>query len=463
MLLLGEYDFLFRRNDYPSKGPSKGDAEMPVTAIVGANWGDEGKGKMTDYLAEGSDMVVRFQGGNNAGHTVINDYGKFALHLLPSGVFYPHVVNVLGPGVAVNIPAFSNELDHLVCRGVPKPSVRVSDRAQVVLPYHLLLDEYEEERLRHQKFGSTKSGIAPFYSDKYLKVGVQISDLFDEDRLRDRVQRALTVKNLLFEQLYSKPTLSVDDIIPVLLKDGARIKPYVCDTLSLLHNTLEEQKSILVEGQLGALRDPDHGIYPYPTSSSPLAGFAAVGAGVPPYSITRVVAVAKAYSSCVGAGPFVTEIFGSEANELRERGGDAGEYGATTGRPRRMGWFDAVATHYGCRVQGATEVALTLLDVLGYLDEIPICVAYKIDGETTQEFPVPAKLDEAKPIYEKLPGWKRDISSIRSFQDLPQNAKAYVERVEALVGIPVRMISVGPRREAVIDRCSKKVSQRLQK
>ncbi len=424
---------------------------MPVSAIVGANWGDEGKGKMTDVLARHSDFVIRFQGGNNAGHTIINNYGKFALHLLPSGVFYPHTTNILGPGVALNIPAFLRELDDLIARGVPKPSLYISERAQVVLPYHLLMDEYEEERLGDRKYGSTKSGIAPFYSDKYLKIGVQVADLFDEGRLRDRVARALTVKNLLFDQLYQKPMMSLEHVVPALMATGDQIAPYVCDTSSLLHNALKEKKKILVEGQLGALRDPDHGIYPYPTSSSTLAGFASVGAGIPPYAITQVVAVAKAYSSCVGAGPFISEIFNREAEELRERGGDAGEYGATTGRPRRMGWFDAVATRYGCRIQGATAVALTLLDVLGYLDEIPVCTAYEIDGQKTQMFPVPALLDRATPVLEKLPGWKRDISSVRRFSDLPANAQNYVGHIEAWLEVPVKWISVGPRREDIIE------------
>jgi adenylosuccinate synthase len=425
---------------------------MPVTAIVGANWGDEGKGKTTDYLAAEADIVARFQGGNNAGHTVINDYGKFVLHLVPSGVFYPNVANVLGPGVAVNISALLEELDHLVQRGVPEPTVRVSDRAQVVLPYHVLLDEYEEERLADRKFGSTKRGIAPFYADKYLKLGVQVADLFDEDRLRTRLESSLAIKNVLFENLYHKPVLHFDDVAPVLLRDGRCIKPLVCDTTSLLHDALAEEKRILVEGQLGALRDPDHGIYPYPTSSSPLAGFASVGAGIPPYTIKRIVAVTKAYSSCVGAGPFVTELFGPEGDELRLRGGDDGELGATTGRPRRMGWFDAVATRYGCRVQGATEVALTVLDALGYLDEIPICVAYDVDGEVVENFPNPAQLDRARPVLEKLPGWRCDISEIRTFQDLPRNAQAYVLRIEELIGAPVRWVSVGPQREAMIVR-----------
>ena len=425
---------------------------MSVTAIVGANWGDEGKGKITDYLAADSDIVVRFQGGNNAGHTIINDYGKFALHLLPSGVFYPNVVNVLGPGVAVNIPAFLKELEELAGRGVPEPTIRISDRAQVVLPYHLLLDQYEEERLADRKFGSTKSGIAPFYADKYMKVGVQVSDLFDEERLRGRLESSLVAKNVLFEHLYHKPRIGAEEIIPSLLEYGRKVEPFACDTLALVHRALADDKNILLEGQLGALRDPDHGIYPFPTSSSPLAGFAAVGAGVPPHAIRRVIAVTKAYSSCVGAGPFVTEIGGPEAHELRQRGGDAGEYGATTGRPRRMGWFDAVATRYGCRAHGATEVALTNLDVLGYLDEIPLCVAYEVDGQTTEDFPVPAKLDHAKPVLEVLAGWKCDVSPVRKFGSLPGAAREYVLRVEELIGVPVRRVSVGSRREAMIER-----------
>lgn len=425
---------------------------MTVTAVVGANWGDEGKGKITDYLAQEADIVVRFQGGNNAGHTVINDYGKFVLHLLPSGVFYPKVVNILGPGVALNIEALLEERDNLIWRGVPEPTIRISDRAQVVLPYHLLLDKYEEARLEDQKFGSTQKGIAPFYADKYLKLGVQVADLFAAERLRTRLQSSLAIKNVLFEHLYHQPTLQVDDITSDLLQAGAQIKPYVCDTVSLLHTALADNKHILLEGQLGALRDPDHGIYPYPTSSSPLAGFAAVGAGLPPYAIQHIVAVVKAYSSCVGAGPFVTELFGPVGDELRCRGGDAGEYGATTGRPRRVGWFDAVATRYGCRIQGATEVALSLLDVLGYLDDIPICVAYEVDGEITEEFPEPARLERAKPVYQQLPGWKCDISGVRAFDKLPKNAQAYVLSVEELLGVPIKWISVGPKRAAMIAR-----------
>jgi adenylosuccinate synthase len=425
---------------------------MSVTAVVGANWGDEGKGKVTDFLAAQSDYVVRYQGGSNAGHTIINEYGKFALHLLPSGVFYPHVVNVLGPGVALCMRKFLEERKALIDGGVPEPELRISDRAEVVMPYHVLFDEYEEERLEHRRFGSTKTGIAPFYADKYLKIGVQVADLYDEARLRDRIETALAPKNALLRHFYGKPTLSVDEILPGLREDAEAIRPFVCDTLSLLREALAAGRRILAEGQLGALRDPDHGIYPYSTSSSPLAGFASVGAGVPPSSIQRVVAVAKAYSSCVGAGPFVTEIEGKAGDELRERGGDAGEYGATTGRPRRMGWFDAVATRYGCRAQGATEVALSLLDVLGYLEEIPVCVAYEIDGERTTNFPVSARLDRAKPVYETLPGWKSDLRDVRDFDHLPKQAQSYALRIEALIETPIRWISVGPRREAMIER-----------
>ena len=425
---------------------------MPVVAIVGANWGDEGKGKTTDYLAARADFVVRFQGGNNAGHTIINDYGKFALHLVPSGVFYSNVVNVIGPGVAVNIAAFLDELEQLAQRGVPEPTVWVSERAQVVLPYHILFDEYEEERLGSQQFGSTKKGIAPFYADKYMKVGVQVADLYHEERLRNRLESSLAVKNVLVEHLYRKPLLDLEKITAGLLEDGRRIGRFVCDTTSLLHDELTAGKEILLEGQLGALRDPDHGIYPYPTSSSPLVGFGSIGAGIPPYAITRIIAVTKAYSSCVGAGPFVTELMGLEGDELRLRGGDEGEFGATTGRPRRVGWFDAVATRYGCRVQGATEVAFTVLDALGYLDEIPICVAYEVNGKTVSNFPNPAELESALPVFEVLPGWREDISGVRYFQDLPANAQAYVLRIEELIGVPVKFVSVGSNRQAMIVR-----------
>lgn len=423
-----------------------------VTAIVGANWGDEGKGKITDYLAGKADVVVRFQGGNNAGHTIINEYGKFALHLLPSGVFYPGVVNILGPGVAVNIRALLREREELLTRGIQKPRLLVSERAQVVLPIHILLDEYEEERRGEKQFGSTRCGIAPFYADKYAKLGLQVADLFDRQNLRERIEEIITVKNVLLEHLYGKPPLKVEPLLEELSTQTAAIEPFIADTTQFLHEALDNGKKILLEGQLGALRDPDHGIYPYSSSSSPLSGFASVGAGIPASKIESVVAVTKAYSSCVGAGPFVTEIEGKAAHELRERGGDAGEYGATTGRPRRMGWFDAVATRYGCRLQGATEVVLSAVDVLGYLDEIPICTAYEVDGERTEEFPVTSRLQKAKPLYETLPGWRCDISHIRQFGQLPEAAQNYVNRIEELIGVPIHYVSVGSHREAMVER-----------
>ena len=425
---------------------------MPAIAIVGANWGDEGKGKITDYLAAQADYVVRFQGGNNAGHTIINAFGKFALHLLPSGVFYPKVINVIGPGVALNLRAFLAELQGLIDRGVPAPQIKVSNRAQLLLPYHQLLDGYEEERLGARSFGSTKQGIAPFYADKYLKLGVQVADLGDQSRLQARLAQALATKNVLLEHLYQKPLVTVAEVMDHLAADAETLAPYVDDTLTLLQDGLSAGKTVLLEGQLGALRDPDHGIYPYPTSSSPLAGFATVGAGVPPQQITRIIAVTKAYSSCVGAGPFVTELQGSAAEELRRRGGSAGEYGATTGRPRRVGWFDAVATRYGCRVQGATEVALTNLDVLGYLDEIPLCTAYASDGEHTTTFPTTGPLERAQPVVTTLPGWRSDLTAIRRYQDLPRQTQQYVETIEELIATPIRWLSVGPERNAMILR-----------
>ncbi|MFH1567100.1 MAG: adenylosuccinate synthase [Gemmatimonadota bacterium] len=425
---------------------------MPITAVVGANWGDEGKGKMTDALAAASDLVVRFQGGRNAGHTIINERGRFSLHLLPSGVFYPHVTNVLGTGVAVDLPALLGELEELERRSVPAPRLCISDRAQVVLPYHILLDQCEEERLGVGQFGSTRVGMAPFYADKYAKLGVQVADLYDAARLRRRLAHSLATKNVLFEHLYRRPPVAPDSLLPDLQAAAERIRPWVTDTGLLLHQALGQGRRILLEGQLGALRDPDHGIYPYPTSSHPLAGFASVGAPVPPHAIADVLAVTKAYSSCVGAGPFATELEGAAAEELRRRGGDAGEYGATTGRPRRVGWFDAVATRYGCRLQGATRVALTNLDVLGYLDEIPVCVAYEIDGERVEHFPAPARLDGARPVHEVRPGWRQDIRGVRRFADLPAPAQAYVECLEELIGVPISSVSVGPRREELIER-----------
>jgi len=425
---------------------------MTVQAIVGANWGDEGKGKIIDYLAGSADIVVRFQGGQNAGHTIINSFGKFVMHLLPSGVFYPQVVNILGPGVALDMGAFLSELNSLKDRGVPEPQIRISERTQVVLPIHILFDQYEEERLKGQKFGSTQKGIAPFYADKYMKLGVQVADLFDRSRLQNRLERTLQTKNVLLKHLYLKPLLNTDSLMLDLLEKAEKIRPFVCDTTKMLHQALNGGKRILLEGQLGALRDPDHGIYPFSTSSSTLAGFASIGAGIPPYEIKDIIAVTKSYSTCVGAGPFVTEMQDCEAQILRDRGGDSGEYGATTGRPRRIGWFDAVATRYGCRLQGATGVVISMMDVLGYLDKIQVCTAYDINGHITSDFPPSVDLDKAKPVYEILDGWKYDISEVRFFNDLPSKAKNYVNRIEELIEVPIRWISVGPHRDAIFQR-----------
>jgi len=432
---------------------SKEDKNM-VKAVVGANWGDEGKGKITDMMAEKADIIVRFQGGANAGHTIVNNYGKFALHTLPSGVFYGHTTNIIGNGVALNIPVLFNEIKSIVDRNVPMPKLLVSDRAQIVMPYHILFDQYEEERLGGKSFGSTKSGIAPFYSDKFAKIGFQVSELFDEDLLKEKVQRICELKNVLLEHLYHKPGIDPAELLKTLNGYREMVAPYVCDVSAFLDRALKEGRTVLLEGQLGTLKDPDHGIYPMVTSSSTLAAYGAIGAGLPPYEIKEIVTVCKAYSSAVGAGAFVSEIFGDEANELRTRGGDGGEFGATTGRPRRMGWFDCVASKYGCRMQGATDVAFTVLDVLGYLDEIPVCVGYEIDGEVTTDFPVTARLEKAKPVLEKLPGWKCDIRGIKDYADLPENCRRYVEFIEEKIGYPITMVSNGPGREDIIYRDS---------
>ena len=423
-----------------------------VKAVVGANWGDEGKGKITDMLAEKADIIVRFQGGANAGHTIVNNYGKFALHTLPSGVFYNHTTSVIGNGVALNIPILMKEVKSITDRNVPMPKILVSDRAQMVMPYHILFDQYEEERLGGKSFGSTKSGIAPFYSDKYAKIGFQVSELFDEELLKEKVQRVSEMKNVILEHLYHKPLIDPTELLNTLHEYRDMIAPFVCDVSAFLDKALKEGKTILLEGQLGTMKDPDHGIYPMVTSSSTLAAYGAIGAGIPPYEIKQIVTVSKAYSSSVGAGAFVSEIFGDEAEELRKRGGDGGEYGATTGRPRRMGWFDCVATKYGCRLQGATDVAFTVLDALGYLDEIPVCVGYEIDGEVTTDFPVTYKLEKAKPVLKKLPGWKCDIRGIRNFDELPENCRKYVEFIEEQIGFPITMVSNGPGRDDIIYR-----------
>ena len=423
-----------------------------ITAVVGANWGDEGKGKITDMLAEDADIIVRFQGGANAGHTIVNNYGKFALHTLPSGVFYNHTTSIIGNGVALNIPLLFKEVQSIVDKGVPTPKILVSDRAQIVMSYHILFDECEEERLGKKSFGSTKSGIAPFYSDKYAKIGFQVCELFDEEFLKDKVARVLEQKNVILEHLYHKPALKVEDILEELHTYRDMVAPFVCDTSTFLWNALKEGKKILLEGQLGSLKDPDHGIYPMVTSSSTLAAYGAIGAGLPPYEIKKIVTVVKAYSSAVGAGAFVSEIFGDEADELRKRGGDGGEFGATTGRPRRMGWLDCVATKYGCRMQGSTDVAFTVLDVLGYLDEIPVCIGYEIDGKVTTDFPTTPTLEKAKPVFTKLPGWKCDIRGIKKYEDLPENCRKYIEFIEKHIGFPITMISNGPGREDIIYR-----------
>lgn len=421
-----------------------------VRAVVGANWGDEGKGKITDMLAETSDIIVRFQGGSNAGHTIVNDYGKFALHILPSGVFYNHTTSVIGNGVAFSIPALFKEVNEIVAKGVPMPKILVSDRAQIVMPYHILFDEYEEERLGGKSFGSTKSGIAPFYSDKYSKIGFQVSELFDEETLVEKVNRVCELKNVLIEHLYHKEPINPKELLNTLHEYRDMVEPYVCDTALFLQEAIKTGKNILLEGQLGTLKDTDFGIYPMVTSSSTLAAYGAIGAGIPPYEIKEIVTVVKAYSSAVGAGEFVSEIFGDEADELRRRGGDGGEFGATTGRPRRMGWFDCVASRYGCKMQGATQVAFTVLDVLGYLDEIPVCVGYEIDGKVVKDFPVTAKLKKAKPVYEILPGWKCEIRGIKKYEELPENCRKYIEFIEKELEVPVKMVSNGPSRHDII-------------
>ena len=423
-----------------------------IRTIVGANWGDEGKGKITDVLAEQSDIVVRFQGGANAGHTIINDYGKFALHLLPSGVFHQHIANIIGPGVALDVEKLLVEYDNVISRGVPKPTLYISDRAQVMMPYHIDFDKYEEERLGKASFGSTKSGIAPFYGDKCLKIGLQVCQLFDEEILRERLSSAVKQKNVQLDALYHKDPIDFEALITKLLSWAERIRPMVIDTTLYLHKALKAGKTVLLEGQLGSLRDLEHGIYPYTTSSSPLAGFGTVGAGVPANQMKDIFCVTKAYSSCVGAGPFTTELYGDEAEELRRRGGDAGEYGATTGRPRRVGWFDCVATRYGCMVQGATEAVLTNIDVLSYLDEITVCTGYEVNGKIIRDFPSTPTLMKCKPVYETLPGWKVDVRGVTDWNDLPLNCQSYIRFIEKELEIPIHMVSTGPKRSEMLYR-----------
>ncbi|MBQ9033405.1 MAG: adenylosuccinate synthase [Lachnospiraceae bacterium] len=426
-----------------------------VKAVVGANWGDEGKGKITDTLADSADVVIRFQGGANAGHTIVNKYGKFALHTLPSGAFHQNVMNIIGNGVALNIPILFKEIQDITAKGVPTPQLMISDRCQIVMPYHILFDKLEEERLAGKSFGSTKSGIAPFYSDKYAKIGFQVNELFqDEAVLAEKIADVCVKKDILLVNLYHTDPIDQKELLKTLLEYRDMIAPYVGNVAEYLDGAIKEGKTILLEGQLGTMKDPDHGIYPMVTSSSTLAAYGAIGAGIPPYVIEQIVVVNKAYSSAVGAGEFTSEIFGEEADELRMRGGDGGEFGATTGRPRRVGWYDCVASKYGCRLQGATDVALTVLDVLGYLDEIPVCVAYDIDGEQTTEFPVTHILKKAKPVWKKLPGWKCEIRGIKNYEDLPENCRAYIEFIEQQIGYPITMVSNGPGRDDIIYRGS---------
>lgn len=425
-----------------------------VTAIVGANWGDEGKGKITDLLASESDIVIRFQGGANAGHTIINDHGRFALHLMPSGVCHENIVNIIGNGVALDIRKFINEYNDIREKGLD-PKLLVSDRVQVVMPYHVDFDKFEEERLGGKAFGSTKSGIAPFFSDKYAKIGFQVSELFDEAALKEKIGRVLEIKNALLVNLYHKDPINADELLAEMLEQGRLIKPFVTNTNAYIYEALKEGKKILLEGQLGTMKDPDMGIYPMVTSSSTLAGYGCVGAGIPPYEIKKIVVVTKAYSSSVGGGAFVSEILDEAvAKELRDRGGDKGEYGATTGRPRRVGWFDCVATRYGVRLQGGTDVALTNLDVLGYLDKIPVCTGYEIDGEITKDFPNPTLLDRCKPVIEYLPSWKGkgEIRGVTEYDKLPQEARDYVEFLEKEIGVHISIVSTGPVRDEIIRR-----------
>lgn len=426
-----------------------------VKAVVGANWGDEGKGKITDMLADSADVVIRFQGGANAGHTIVNEYGKFALHTLPSGVFHQNIMNIVGNGMAFDIDRFVSEYEEIVSRGVPKPQIMISDRVQVMMPYHVQFDSLEEARLAGKSFGSTKSGIAPFYSDKFAKIGWQINEFFqDDDVLMEKINRIADQKDVLLTQLYHTDPIDRKGLLEWIKARRDKVEPYLGNVSLYLDQAIRENKTILLEGQLGTMKDPDHGIYPMVTSSSPLAGYGAVGAGIPPYEIRQIVVVTKAYSSSVGGGDFVSEIHGDEAVQLRNHGGDGGEYGATTGRPRRVGWYDCVASKYGCRLQGATDVAFTVLDDLGYLDEIPVVVAYELDGKQTTEFPVTRDLARCKPVYKVLKGWKCDIRGIRKFEDMPQEAQDYVNFIEQQIGYPITLVSNGPGREDIIYRDS---------
>ena len=427
-----------------------------VTAVVGANWGDEGKGKITDTLADQADVVVRFQGGANAGHTIKNQYGKFALHTVPSGAFHQNIMNIMGAGVAFDIDKFMNEIEEITSKGVPMPQSMISNRAQVMMPYHVLLDSLEEARLAGKAFGSTKSGIAPFYSDKYAKIGWQLHEFFqDDDVLMEKINRIADIKDAILVNLYHTDKIDREGLLDWIKTRREKVKPFIGDVSLYLFNAINEGKNVLLEGQLGTMKDPDNGIYPMVTSSSPLAAYGAVSCGIAPWAIQKIVVVSKAYSSAVGAGEFVSEIFGDEAELLRNHGGDGGEYGATTGRPRRVGWYDCVASKFGCRVQGCTDVAFTVVDDLGYLDEIPVCVGYEVDGKIIKDFPVTTVLPKCKPVYKVFPGWKCDISGIKKYEDLPEKCRDYIEFIEQEIGFPITIVSNGPAREDIIYRESK--------
>lgn len=426
-----------------------------VTAVVGANWGDEGKGKIVDTLADQADVVIRFQGGANAGHTIKNSYGKFALHTVPSGAFHPEIMNIMGAGVALDIEKFMKEIKSITDAGVPQPKIMISDRAQVMMPYHVEFDTLREAKLAGKSYGSTKSGISPFYADKYAKIGWEVNEFFQDDEvLKEKIDTIADEKDVLLTEFYHADPIDRAGLLAWIKKVREEVRPYLGDVSLYLYQALKENKTVLVEGQLGTMKDPDNGIYPMVTSSSPLAAFSAVSCGFAPYMINRIVTVSKAYSSAVGAGEFVTEAFGETADKLRTHGGDGGEFGATTGRPRRVGWYDCVASKYGCRVQGATDVALTVLDDLGIWDEIPVCVAYELNGKQITDFPVTRELKNCKPVYKMMKGWKCDIRGIKKFEDLPKEAQDYVNFIEEQIGFPITMVGNGPAREDIIYRKS---------
>ncbi len=424
---------------------------MNTCAIVGVNWGDEGKGRMVDLVAEDYDIIVRYQGGNNAGHTIVNEYGKFALNLLPSGIFRKSKLNILGNGVVVDLKHLCGEIERVSSTGVQidEQNLLISDRAIVVMPYHVMLDELEEQRLSDKKYGSTKRGIAPVYGDKYMKKSIMMGELLDRDYIYRHISDIIEFKNLQLKGIYGAKSINIDDMMDYLITYGDRLKNHIHDTGRILRAEAKNDKGILFEAQLGALRDIDFGIYPYTSSSTPLAGYAPIGSGATNVNLSRVIGVSKAYSTCVGEGPFVTEWFGEKAEKLREAGG---EYGAATGRPRRVGPFDVVASAYGTTVQGATEIALTKLDVLSYMEKIPVCVAYEIDGKTTTDFPFTPALEKAKPVYMEFEGWKCDISSIRNYDELPKATRDYIEYIERALDCPVTYVSVGAERDEIIIR-----------